>query len=347
MGGVYPMTAIKPFFGNERRKMCPFLRWDAPYLSDGFLRRPSPASCGVVLDIGANIGLSSLPPAALGWRVIAFEPNAYNVQRLRLNLALNGFQSETHVHVVHAAVSNTSGEATLFSPAKEQFAAVSSLSGANLQYFLKSRYANRVVGRRTRLVRLDEYIRGVAGAGLWQSVGVIKLDVQGHELSVLRGMGDLLGSAPFPVLLMEYEEPLQVGAGFHPMEVLLYLRSRGYRCFCPLVNRNSTAAAANSPDSSTAAAVTSAPSSASSTASRLPAATLGSYPEVLHFDTEAMRERVLPGTRLVSYLPSGTSGSTPSQPARWRLGSELEPQAGKPSCIDAIFLHEKRLVSNG
>ena len=332
MGGVYPMTAIKPFFGNERRKMCPFLRWDAPYLSDGFLRRPSPASCGVVLDIGANIGLSSLPPAALGWRVIAFEPNAYNVQRLRLNLALNGFQSETHVHVVHAAVSNTSGEATLFSPAKEQFAAVSSLSGANLQYFLKSRYANRVVGRRTRLVRLDEYIRGVGGAGLWQSVGVIKLDVQGHELSVLRGMGDLLGSAPFPVLLMEYEEPLQVGAGFHPMEVLLYLRSRGYRCFCPLVNGSIPKEAM--------------PSRLAHNVSGMGVAS--SYPEVLHFDMDEIRERILSGTRHVAtHLRASTAASHSPPWTRWRLGSELEPQAGKPSCIDAIFLHEKRLVSNG
>ena len=59
--------------------MCPFLRWDAPYLSDAFLKAPtSSRSCGVTLDVGANIGLSTLPPAARGWQVIAFEPNANN-----------------------------------------------------------------------------------------------------------------------------------------------------------------------------------------------------------------------------------------------------------------------------
>jgi hypothetical protein len=45
---------------------------------------------------------------------------------------------------------------------------------------------------------------------------------------VLRGMGSLLGGPPYPVLLMEYEEPLQVGAGFKPMEVLQYLKAKGY-----------------------------------------------------------------------------------------------------------------------
>lgn len=112
------------------------------------------------------------------------------VKRLKLNLALNGFHSDSHVHVVHAAVSNASGEATLFSPAQEQFAAVSSLTRSNMQYYRRTR--SQPLLRKTPLLRLDEYFGGAerrtpAGGGgatplktaeLWGSVGVIKIDVQ-------------------------------------------------------------------------------------------------------------------------------------------------------------------------
>ena len=75
----YPRGDVSAFFDKEAKGMCPFLRWDAPYLSDAFLKAPtSSRSCGVTLDVGANIGLSTLPPAARGWQVVAFEPNPEN-----------------------------------------------------------------------------------------------------------------------------------------------------------------------------------------------------------------------------------------------------------------------------
>ena len=299
-----------------------------------------------MLDIGANIGLSTLPPAARGWQVIAFEPNANNVKRLKLNLALNGFHSDTHVHVVHAAISNASGEATLFSPAQEQFAAVSSLTRSNMHYYRRTRAQPLL--RKTPLLRLDDYFghaerRGraadtsdrsgrvaaghatgplpTAGRTLWGSVGVIKIDVQGHELNVLRGMGDLLGSAPHPVILMEYEEPLQIGAGFEPMEVLVYLKSKGYRAFCPSVNGTIDSAAMPKEDKGVNAQK--------------------EADVVLFDDTEQIRGVVLSGSTHGSREPSKAQGV-----ATWVLGNALEPQRGKPRCIDAVFLHHSRLRSS-
>jgi FkbM family methyltransferase len=184
---TYPKNApLDRLLDTERQKVCPFLRWDAPYLSDAFLRRPTSASCGVVLDIGANIGLSALPPAALGWRVLAFEPNAYNVQRLRLNLHLNGLHDPRHVHIVHAAAGESNGTATLYSPEEEKFSAVSSLTKANLQHYHRTGKGHRRVYRRTRLLRLDDYFTRAAPQGgaqqdLWELVGVIKLDVQARR----------------------------------------------------------------------------------------------------------------------------------------------------------------------
>lgn len=142
---------------------------------------------------------------------------------------------------------------------------------------------------------------------------------QGHELNVLRGMGSLLGAPPYPVLLMEYEEPLQVGAGFEPMEVLQYLKAKGYRAFCPIVNGTIDASAMPKEEKGVNAQ--------------------GSSDAVLFDDVEEVKKLVLPG---------GSYGSRPPPPsaeagATWVLGSALEPQRGKPSCIDAVFIHERRL----
>jgi FkbM family methyltransferase len=63
-----------------------------------------------VLDIGRNIGAHTLPLAHLvgpHGRVIAFEPTAYAIRKMRANIALNaglgelkdGFDSRTRYHM--------------------------------------------------------------------------------------------------------------------------------------------------------------------------------------------------------------------------------------------------------
>ena len=222
--GNYPRGTLSTFFKREQSVAnCPYGGWDAPYLSDTYLDRP-PGGCGVVIDVGANIGLAVLPPASLGWQVLAFEPNVQNVDRLRLNLAINQWGAE-RVSVVTAAVADRNGTATLFTPPSKH-AAISSLSTGNVAHFKRTK-SDDIGQAPTRLLRLDEYISGAA-PGLWNRVRVVKIDTQGHELPVLMGMGALLGAPPYPVILMEFEVPMQQGAGFGDgTRVLQYLAARG------------------------------------------------------------------------------------------------------------------------
>lgn len=59
-----------------------------------------------VVDVGANIGLSTILLARLAGRVVAFEPSPPNAAFLRENLALNGIGN---VEVVEAAASDAPG----------------------------------------------------------------------------------------------------------------------------------------------------------------------------------------------------------------------------------------------
>lgn len=63
-------------------------------------------SDGTVLDVGANIGLSTILLARRFAKVIAYEPSPVNVGFLRENLAANGI---TNVTVEPVAVSNEAG----------------------------------------------------------------------------------------------------------------------------------------------------------------------------------------------------------------------------------------------
>jgi FkbM family methyltransferase len=72
------------------------------------------------VDVGANFGLFSMYGAkAVGptGRVIAIEPNPKLVERLRFNVAANGF---SHVSIAPVAVGAEPGAATLHIPSTEQ-----------------------------------------------------------------------------------------------------------------------------------------------------------------------------------------------------------------------------------
>jgi hypothetical protein len=64
-------------------------------------------------------------------------------------------------------------------------------------------------------------------------VRLIKIDVQGHELPVLRGMEKILstGARQF-VLSVEVDHGLQVAAGHGAKDVENYMLSLGWKAYC-------------------------------------------------------------------------------------------------------------------
>lgn len=64
-----------------------------------------------VIDVGANIGTSTIEFAAAGYRVLAIEPVPSNVSILRRNLDVNGLADR--VNVVEAAVAQRAGAVSM------------------------------------------------------------------------------------------------------------------------------------------------------------------------------------------------------------------------------------------
>ncbi len=149
-------------------------------------------------DIGANVGLISLGIATVTPQenIHAFEPVPATFERLRHNLAASFPRIECH----RAAVSDANGEINL--------AIIDIDSGSST---VQGDYlVDRLKANRTEAKMRHESCPTVTFDSVWSRVAsgksggkvAIKIDVEGHELSVLRGMGEFLGSSRMPVLIV-------------------------------------------------------------------------------------------------------------------------------------------------
>lgn len=146
----------------------------------------------VVCDVGANLGDTALP---LGRRVgstgqvFCFEPVPVNVERLRRNIEANG---QTHLSVLPVALSDATGTIEMVVPEGQPGMA------------RMDQRANAADAFTVDTVRFDDWLATMA----IEQVSVFKLDVEGHELSVLQGMPDTLAAGRVGAFVFEHHQTL-------------------------------------------------------------------------------------------------------------------------------------------
>ncbi|MGL6095611.1 MAG: FkbM family methyltransferase [Fimbriiglobus sp.] len=169
---------------------------------------------GTLFDIGANIGWYTVRLAAAdpSCHVHAFEPIPDTFATLSRNVGLNAVPNVS-LHTI--GLSDRAGTAEFFYSAASTGAA----SAANL---LGLPDTARVT---VRLETLDDF---AATAG--RLPDVIKCDVEGGELNVVRGGLATIRLAK-PVILMELLRKWAAKFGYHPNDVLDLLEGCGYRTY--------------------------------------------------------------------------------------------------------------------
>ena len=133
-----------------------------------------------VIDVGANIGYVSLLAATLvgsQGRVLAIEPNPEVRAQLERNLARNGLRN---VQLFDCALSDAEGQLALF---------IGPPDNTGLSSFRMPRDSARSISIRTR--RFDDCFPPQES-----SAAIVKIDVEGAELKVLRGMPQYLRAEP-------------------------------------------------------------------------------------------------------------------------------------------------------
>jgi len=143
-----------------------------------FIRRELPVD-GVFFDIGANVGLYSLWAASVldrRGRVVAMEPNPRALRRLRFNIACN--HQEGLIRVVAMGASDVAGEFELHLDS-------TNLGGSSL--------VSSHPGTGGSIIVACAPLVDIAGSQGISRIDIMKLDIEGHELPVLKAF---FASAP-------------------------------------------------------------------------------------------------------------------------------------------------------
>ena len=173
-------------------------------------RHPELFRGGSVLDVGANAGYTAVLFAKAidpGQRVYAFEPEPVNVRRLES--VIDARSQRDRVSIVPSAVGDRTGEATLvINPAHPGDHRIGSMGAAG--------------SIRVPMISLDEFVERERIA----VVSFVKIDVQGFELAVSRGMERLLSRAPRVSVAFEVSE--ETAFGYTTSELLDFYTARGF-----------------------------------------------------------------------------------------------------------------------
>ncbi len=175
-----------------------------------------------VLDIGANVGFFTLFFArrvGAAGRVYAFEPGEYACGLLQRNIALNNFSNVT---VIRKAVGDRCGKVCLHE-GPEGFDVYSSLRQVVYPQTEGIVFKEKQVDQ----ITVDEFM----DLNRLSSVDVVKVDVEGGELSVFRGMRRLLARNSSCKIIFELGGEMCNAFGYSSKDVVRELESFGYRCW--------------------------------------------------------------------------------------------------------------------
>lgn len=171
---------------------------------------------GRILDLGAHIGTFTVTAATWGYEVLAVEASPTNATLLQHNIEANVLAQRAQV--ARTAVGDHVGSIEFVSAGP--YGAV----------------ANSHLPNITITVPITTGTQLLADKG-WTRVDLIKLDVEGSEIAVLRAMAALLSQPDAPPILVESNGHTLDFFGETPQGLLQQLESYGYRCYLLQDNR--------------------------------------------------------------------------------------------------------------
>jgi FkbM family methyltransferase len=141
---------------------------------------------GLALDVGANIGFMSMAMLAVGCRVVAFEPQPALFDLLVDNCTREGWDFTSFP----IALSDFIGKSTM----------------PRIRYGEKGNYGALALGQRSELGTITVDCAILNNIVLTERIGFIKIDVEGHEVAVLRGGRERI-MRDRPIMYIEDDRP--------------------------------------------------------------------------------------------------------------------------------------------
>jgi FkbM family methyltransferase len=198
------------------------------YVEDAFAalakRHPGLFRDGDILDVGANIGYTAAVFAHAADRdatVYAFEPEPFNFRLLQASV--RDRHLEKRVVPVHSAVGERSGDIQLW--INEQHHADHRVATDAL----RANVAHAADGYVTvPMISVDEFL---AQRSSPRKICLVKIDVQGYELAVCRGMESAILHQPGAAIAIEYMPEAMTDLGYQAHALLEWFQAREFKMY--------------------------------------------------------------------------------------------------------------------
>lgn len=192
--------------------------WVTPFWK-GLLSNTNTTSTKYLIDIGANVGLTSIIPAKLGFRVVGFEPEMLNQVFLQRSICSNGNQVRSNYYLIKAAVGAKSGQTTFHVAQRSDGSSISEAAASQ---------GSKTSSVTVPIVTIDEWMESHPEYRP-EDCAYMKLDVQGFELRVLEGARKFLLKASNDLIVrVEIEGDLEMMAIGSTGGVLAIMKEFGY-----------------------------------------------------------------------------------------------------------------------
>lgn len=166
----------------------------------------------VFIDVGANIGYFSLLAArqSPSGSIVAFEPVTHLYQELQANVALNKFSNVTAVNLA------------LGEQEENRLIYLSGPDNEGMSSFYKpENYSGK--SEMVKVIPLDKWIMD----STIKKIDLIKIDTEGSELAVLKGMKEVIKRFE-PLMVLELNPTTLSQFGLKPADVISNLNELAY-----------------------------------------------------------------------------------------------------------------------
>ncbi len=180
----------------------------------------------ICLDIGANIGwYTTLFQKLVGneGEVHAFEPVPPIFDRLKHNIKVNEPPKNVRLNNFALGDTETTVDLHIFADLPDGHASIATFDHKEFEVFP------------SRMTTLDSYIT----ANGIENVNLIKIDIEGAELMMLKGASKLFSQNQLPVLEIEMALATTSGFNYLPNDIIKYIRHQADYVFFAIDERTS------------------------------------------------------------------------------------------------------------
>lgn len=169
----------------------------------------------LVLDVGANCGMFSIPAEKYGYSVLSVEPLSINVSLLEKNKDANSCKN---MQILKFALFDSDTTKEIFIPY------CSDNASFDKEVAISNMNSKNYITEEVVCKKLDTFLLENPTC----NIGLIKIDVQGFEMNVLKGMSNFLESVKDLTIIIEWDEKHTVQAGNSLDEMMTFLNQKGF-----------------------------------------------------------------------------------------------------------------------